>query len=640
MGECMNRQFKYTIASALACACLATTTLSPLASINTVAAESSVADEIASSEYTEKEKLENGLALLNYLTVLSQEVTSSKNSRLKLEEISDEIFDNLLPGVIDDDTQDRIRNIQTTIESYRMVDVQRERVQYLYEQEQAASMPSPVGLLSVVQSENLVDLALSTAYMAMDTYTNYKNAQNEAEINLLKQNWELDDSQMKALAADRQDTFDYMVTIAKKYGGLKNVPTLNQPLVEEFVEIKNDTNNKSRIKSLESSTSKKNYRLFGSYWLLLAESYYTDHQYQKCLDAFDEYENLGIHIFRDDKELANDIPVALAACQELYSSKDMNKAEYRERLTHYAELLDENTQDSDWQLRYVEAQTYITLYQLMKNQSHIDKAYELLSTNVNELAKEQKNENKSYLSDLDLMTVPKKAGITASETVKEKNKKERSEAEAYNEALETTRKTELTPVNEALKLNVDLMFEVADKASNVSDYEKSSMDEILHKTTLFMNPNLDSLYWFDESGAEQVAVGNIEITFNDGSFDNDDGITIPAKYVGNDATISVTITDNGQTSMYDDWKLIEVIRGKRDKDQKNKPYSDTSTFVARYESATLEDAKLKYSDGAVVKVKIVPGNDDRCVNYEVQYKAVRQKVFFQKIGWGYAFERQ
>lgn len=636
----MHKRFRYAVAVTLTCTCMATTIISPAMSIIANATQTSVADELASAEYTEKEKLENGLALLNYLTVLSQETTSSKNSRLKLEELSDEIFDNLLPGVVDEETQDRIRSLQTTIESYRMVEVQRERVQYLYEQEQAATMPNPVGLLSVVQSKNLVDLALSTAYMAIDTYTSYKNAQAEAEIELLKQNWELDDKERATLKSDQQDTFDYMVTIARKYGGLKNVPTLNQSLVEEFVEIKNSTNNKSRIKSLESSTSKKNYRLFGSYWLLLAESYYTDGQYRKCIDAFDEYERLSIHIFRNDKELANDLPIALAACQELYSSGNMNRADYRESLLHYAELIDENTQDSDWQLRYVEAQAYVTLYQLTKNRTHLDEAYEILSTNVNELVEEQKKENKTYLNGLDLMTIPDKASPFAKDTVKDKNKKERSEAKAYNEALELTRKTELPPVNEALKLNMDLMFEVAGKSNNVSDYEKESMDVILHNVTLFMNPNLDSLYWFDGSGAEAVNVDDIDITFNNGSYDNESGITIPAQYVGSDATISVSITNGDQILSFNDWKLIEVTRGKREKSEKDKPYSDASSFIARYVSDELEAAKIDYSDDAVVKVTIVPGNDDRCINYKVTFKAIKKKVFFDKVGWGVEFERQ
>ena len=136
-------------------------------------------DEIDNEEKDE-DNIYNSVALLNYFAVLSQEVVSSKNSRIQLERISDEVFNNIKYNVIDEDTQAYIKDLQENIESLRMADKKRERVQYLFEQEQAANIksavPNPISLFSGISSKSLVQLVSSIVYMSIDSYTGYKNA--------------------------------------------------------------------------------------------------------------------------------------------------------------------------------------------------------------------------------------------------------------------------------------------------------------------------------------------------------------------------------------------------------------------------------------------------------------------------------
>lgn len=61
--------------------------------------------------------------------------------------------------------------------------------------------------------------------------------------------------------------------------------------------------------------------------------------------------------------------------------------------------------------------------------------------------------------------------------------------------LKETRKAELTPAFEALLLNCNLLFAVADLLK-IDDAEKSRVDAILHPqgAHLFLNENVDNKY--------------------------------------------------------------------------------------------------------------------------------------------------
>lgn len=124
-------------------------------------------DKLASFE-TEKiefdltETQHNSINMLNHLTVLTQEINSSKNSKLYLEQAYSSIRNNYHPNAIDDRTLGELNSLLDTLENYRMVAVKRERLNYIYEQNQAQALrdavPNPLGLLSTVQSFNLASL--------------------------------------------------------------------------------------------------------------------------------------------------------------------------------------------------------------------------------------------------------------------------------------------------------------------------------------------------------------------------------------------------------------------------------------------------------------------------------------------------
>ena len=149
----------------------------------------------------------NSINMLNYLVVLMERINCSENGRMLVADTYDSLINNIAPNAVDDRTLHKIEDILDTLESYRMVQVKRERLLYLYEQAKAqavaSAVPSPLGLLSAVQSMNLASIAASIAYMAVDSYTSYSSAMSEAESEYLQSGWDLDDEEAEQLHSCR-----------------------------------------------------------------------------------------------------------------------------------------------------------------------------------------------------------------------------------------------------------------------------------------------------------------------------------------------------------------------------------------------------------------------------------------------------
>ena len=149
--------------------------------------------------------------MLNHLAVLTQEINASQNSRLYLEEAYSSLINNTYPNAVDSRTLSQLANILDTLEKHRMIAVKRERLEYMYEQNRAealrAAVPSPLGLMSAVQSFSLAKLAASVVYLAVDSAASYASASAQADMQHLLDGWVLDDEAAAALHDSRKDAF-------------------------------------------------------------------------------------------------------------------------------------------------------------------------------------------------------------------------------------------------------------------------------------------------------------------------------------------------------------------------------------------------------------------------------------------------
>lgn len=553
---------------------------------------------------TEPEELltaeqQNSINMLNYLTALVTEINASSSSRVYLESVYDELRDNTNPSVVDGTTRIEYENILDLLFKYRMIEVKKDRLQYIYDQNSAAALrsaiPSPLSLMNVVQSRNGLKTVVSFLFMAMDSASSYKNYTDEIEMQYLQDSWVLEDEAATNLHNSRKSMFSYMVKMVNTYG-LPDELTLNEASVTEFVKWKNHSNIDQRILFLESN--QQIYSAYGDYWLVLAESYYQNNQYRKCLEAVDQYQTLNNGIFRKDYKFAHIIPYAVVAAKST-----MGSDAYVEFADEYIDLLLANVDQDNWTMRYFAAQTYVELYGKTEDKTYLQKAYDVTIQTMNHLVEEQKTLNAAYIADIVKAEIPKDATSDEKKTIRK-----------YNDYLEDTRAVALPPVYEPLRLYCDLLFALADEM-NLSWSAKRNVDNILHgQGALFLDATLDGMYWMATN--KHVVAANIEVAFDGNSF------TIPAQYVSENSSIIMTV--NGQCVT--DWAVKKVDRNKS---------TDVTLFAATYTSETAK--KIKFAEGDTITLEIRAFEGDAAE--VLLFTFVVEKNYVAKVAVGTKFTR-
>lgn len=511
------------------------------------------AEESASAVLSEEEKKSveqrNSFSMMYYLAITAEEIRTSKDNRLILEDIYTSLLNDINPGAVDEITQDHLKNLRDIIKSYLNISEKRERLQFICNQEKAAAMrnvvPNPLAILSVSNALNWRKLALTVAYTAVDSYNNYKRAGESASMAFIMSGWELDDEEKDAVMKNRDRAFDYMVDMVQEHE-LDGLKTLNERAIERFAEISATANASEKIKLLcaEEST----YGMLGNYWLELADAYFETSQYEKCLECVAVYNSLATGIYRKDFNYVQILPEAIVAAQETYFG-----AQYVETIAGFADAILANTFTDDWSVRYFAAQAYLDLYAKTDDNAYLEKAYKITSENVTVLLKEQRTLNNAYLADIVEQTAaePDYRYMTESEKkeAKQEYKDEQRRIKDYNKALRESRKTELPALYEPLILNCELLFALANKV-NISRDEQADIRAILETDTngIFLVKPINDAYSFGECDTKNT----IELSKNE--------IIIPAELLTAGSTITVSVTDNGIVTTIDDCVISKVER--------------------------------------------------------------------------------
>lgn len=535
----------------------------------------------------------NSINMLNYLVMLTQEINAATNGRLYLEEAYSSLINNTLPEAVDNRTLVEINYLLDTLEDYRMIAVKRERIQYIYEQNQAQALrnalPNPLGLISAVHSFSLSGLIASVSYMALDSINSYLTSSTQADMQYLQDGWDLDDKQAAVLHGIRKGTFNYMVETVREYQ-LPGKLALTEQAVSDFVIWKNKSNNLQVIQFFEEN--RETYQAFGPYWLTLADCYFRNGDYAKCLEAIAQYELLNTQIFRRDYEYARILPLAIIAAHE-----EQDTISYIETATRYSETILRNTTNNEWPLRYFAAQTFIELFSLTNNHDYLLRAYDIALSNVNYMVEEQKSLNSTYLENVKTITADKTATKSQQEEIKQ-----------YNKLLTEKRKTELPPIYEPLLLNCELLFSLAEELG-MPETELQRIDGILHENgePIFLIEPINAQY----SMKSDPDIDSLkECIVFDGTL-----LSIPVQLVSEQYSIKVSVTTDGETIVYDDWTLKKVER---------KGKSDISSFVAHFSSKAIK--KHKFAVGARISVKIQPDTEYSTSMICCDYNAVAGKT--------------
>lgn len=537
----------------------------------------------------------NSIGVLNYLAFLTMEIQSQKSNRLYLESAYSTLYNNTYMNAIDAVTLGQVKSLLTALNNFKMIAVKRERLEYIYEQNQAqaikSAIPNPLSVMNIIQSDDWKKALVSVVYMAVDSVASYNASKSAADLEYLQSGWSLDDEEADVLHRGHLDSLDYMWEIIHDYD-LPSDLAINEDDIIRFVNWKNNNNLIARIQFLESN--REVYQAFGEYWLVLAESYYDHGDMAKCLDAVNCYEKYSTRIFRRDYHYAKVLPMAIAAAAEVYDNEL-----YISEAGRFAERILANCDQEDWVLRYAAAETYVDLAGRTADDSYLQKAYDVALNNVNYLVQKQVENNETYLADIKLETVP--AGST---------KAKKTEIDTYNKGLKEARKVAVPPVSDALMLNSDLLFILAERL-NITDSAKTRVDGILHGHSgdLFLNPFIDNLYRFDDYS--EIDLTQIDITFTGKE------IKIPARYLTENTVITVGgLNVSGKTFLIDDWTIKEV-------DRKNA--NDVSSFIATLTSK--QASNFSYTAGSTVWINLNPAGDEHTRNMQITFSVMTKKDF-------------
>ena len=547
----------------------------------------------------------NSIGVLNYLAYLTKEIESQKDNRMYLESAYSSLYNNTYMNSIDAVTLGQVKSLLTALNNFKMLTVKRERLEYIYEQNQAQAIrdavPSPLAVMNIIQSGSWQKALVSIVYMAVDSVSSYNSSKSAADLQYLQDGWELDDKESEILHQGHLESLEYMWEIIHDYD-LPGDLAINEDDIDRFVDWKGDSNLISRIQFLESNRTV--YQAFGEYWLTLAESYYYNGDMTKCLDAVKSYETYSTRIFRKDYHYAKVLPLAITAASEVYDDE-----QYITEASRFAARIIANCDQEDWVLRYFAAETYVELAGRTNDDSYLQKAYDIALNNVNYLARKQIGNNQEYLADIEPVSVP--AGSTSAK---------KKEIESYNKGQAEARKVAIPPVSEALVLNCDLLFSLASQMK-IDTTEQSKIIGILygHGDALFLNPLVNALYTF--TSGEGIAAADINVSF-DGK-----EIRIPVRYLTDGTTISVGGLDaSGKTFSINGWTVKSVER---------KDKADIDTFIATLISP--EASSFKYSEGSTVWINFNSYGDNHTQDMRLVFSVSSKTDFlvpylvFQRI---------
>ena len=217
----------------------------------------------------------------------------------------------------------QIQSLLNTIYLYH-IETKRERLQYLLEQNQANAIlkaAQPIERLKYRSIWRLSQDGYVSRLFGRGLSRELPNHIRIAEEEFLKENWALDDAAAESLHESRKEAFTYMAGNVPH--GLPGKLTLKPgKSVESFVSWKNNDNVTRRIEFLEKNQETS--KAYGKYWLVLADSYFENGNYDKCLNCIEIYESLHIDTFRKDHDLAKALSKAVLAAQEEYSGVKYN----------------------------------------------------------------------------------------------------------------------------------------------------------------------------------------------------------------------------------------------------------------------------------------------------------------------------
>lgn len=314
-------------------------------------------------------------ALYQKLQLDTVEARLSDNSKVVLAELAQR---DLIP-TMNISTLSYYANFNESINDMKMVDVQRERLEYLHNAKQKSNLLSLVpnafsmGVTALTAGKkNPLSMIISIAGAVVSSTVNYLSQKDAINLEYIQAKWELDDAQMRNLNTLGINQYQYKSEIAQSLGIDKSNSLSNDDL-ESFVRIKKIEDAKVRFIRLQSLGESGRLALLPEYWAEMAKTAYELKFYNDSLNYIEIFEEIYESVFYHDSDYAYLLMIKTFCINET----DKTNERYS-RLVSEADKILQNISVEDWLTKYYCACLYIDMYRNSSNEAFLEKAYTCL----------------------------------------------------------------------------------------------------------------------------------------------------------------------------------------------------------------------------------------------------------------------
>ena len=316
----------------------------------------------------------------------------SNNNRIVLSEL--ELRD-LVPSM-NASNQNYYMTFNENLGALKLVDIQRERLEFLHEEKQKSSLtalvPNALSVATVAITTGLTNplgAIIGVVGTAVSSVSSYMDAKNQANLEYMQSQWELDDQEMDILLELGKGIYDYKCQIATSL----NIPTeltLSTEDLEAFVNFCNEPNAATRyIKLLNLD---KRLEILPDFWMELALTTYELGNYEATLSYIEKFEEIYYPVIYHDSDYAHLLMVKSDCINQLSS-----ETKYPE-LEEIGDLLLAHIGAEDWQGRFYVLSLYMEIFRATNDVEILKKAYSLFPSVLVEIGDEYSSDLASYLN--------------------------------------------------------------------------------------------------------------------------------------------------------------------------------------------------------------------------------------------------
>lgn len=282
------------------------------------------------------------------------------------------------------------------IGSLELLQIQRERLEYIYERKQKSALRALVpNALSVATMaittglKNPLGAIISVVGAAASSAVSYMDAKDEVNFEYLQDTWELDDQEESILLDLGNRIYGYKCDIATEL----EVPTemtLSTNDLENFIDFCNVSDARKRIVRL--GTLDKRLEILPDYWRELALTTYELGDYEQTLEYIGLFEEIYYPVIYHDSDYAYLLMIKSDCINQL------NLDGKNEKLEEIASLLLSHISADDWKSLFYVLSLYMEIYRSTGNKEFLNIAFELFPKVLIEIFGEYEEEVSGYIS--------------------------------------------------------------------------------------------------------------------------------------------------------------------------------------------------------------------------------------------------